>query len=300
MSRVLVIGSQNEVSSEIVKALSTADFPMELATGNADALQRLRRKSFGVVITSPDTDVDEDLALLEEMRAIRPGVKCIVLARHSTPDEVIAALRAHVFACFTPPFSVEEIVNLACGAASDSQWRDEIQILSARPGWVAVRVNCRLITAERLIVFTSELSAQLPENARQDTIRAFREILLNAMEHGAAFNPEQVIEVTVVRTARAMVIHVRDPGAGFRRESVTHAAFANPVDDPAAHIVRREEDGMRPGGYGLLLAGGTVDELIYSEIGNEVLLIKYLDAPATGEDIGEGSERQNSGAPSRD
>ena len=26
----------------------------------------------------------------------------------------------------------------------------------------------------------------------------------------------------------------------------------------------------------MLLAAGTVDELIYSEIGNEVLLIKYL------------------------
>jgi hypothetical protein len=35
---------------------------------------------------------------------------------------------------------------------------------------------------------------------------------------------------------------------------------------------------MRAGGFGLLLAGGTVDELIYSEIGNEVLLIKYVDS----------------------
>jgi hypothetical protein len=35
---------------------------------------------------------------------------------------------------------------------------------------------------------------------------------------------------------------------------------------------------MRPGGYGLLVAAGTVDELIYSDIGNEVLLIKYMDS----------------------
>jgi anti-sigma regulatory factor (Ser/Thr protein kinase) len=67
-------------------------------------------------------------------------------------------------------------------------------------------------------------------------MQAFREILLNAMEHGAAFNPEQVVEVTAVRTGRSMVFYVRDPGAGFRRESLTHAAFANPADDPAAHI----------------------------------------------------------------
>jgi len=105
----------------------------------------------------------------------------------------------------------------------------------------------------------------------------FREILLNAMEHGAAFNPEQVVEVTAVRTRRAMVFYVRDPGAGFRRESLTHSAIANPTDDPAAHMAQREAEGMRPGGYGLLLAAGTVDELIYSDIGNEVLLIKYVD-----------------------
>ena len=212
------------------------------------------------------------------MRVIRPGVKCIVLAHHSTPVEVISALRARVFACFTSPFDPGDIANLACRAASDNQWRDDLQILSAKPGWVSVRVNCRLITAERLMTFANELSAQLPDDTRQEIMQGLREILLNAMEHGAAFNPEQVVEVTAVRTGRALVFYVRDPGAGFRRESLTHAAIANPADDPAAHIVRRQEQGMRAGGFGLLLAGGTVDELIYSEIGNEVLLIKYVDS----------------------
>jgi anti-sigma regulatory factor (Ser/Thr protein kinase) len=200
------------------------------------------------------------------------------LARHSTPDEVIAALRARVFACFTPPFNPEEIANLARSAASDSQWRDDIQVLSAKPGWVSVRVNCRLITAERLLTFAKEMSAQLPEDTREEMMQALREILLNAMEHGAAFNPEQVVEVTGVRTRRTIVFYVRDPGAGFRRESLTHAAIANPPGDPVAHIVQREEAGMRPGGYGLLLASGTVDELIYNEVGNEVLLVKYVDS----------------------
>src|SRR6516162_3658379 len=278
MSRVLLIGSEAQVSREIGGALSAADFPMEYSAGHADALRRLRVRSFGIVITSPDSTVEEDLALLAEMRTMRPGVKCIVLARHSTPGEVIAALRARVFACFTPPFDPGEIASLASKAASDNQWRDDIQVLSARPGWVSVRVNCRLLTAERLMTFAKELSAQLPEDTREEIMQAFREILLNAMEHGAAFNPEQVVEVTGVRTGRAMVFYVRDPGAGFRRESLTHAAIANPADDPAAHIMLREAEGMRAGGYGLLLAGGTVDELIYSEIGNEVLLIKYVDS----------------------
>jgi anti-sigma regulatory factor (Ser/Thr protein kinase) len=281
MSRVLVIGSHTQVSREIGDAICAAGIPMEYSAGNADALHRLRLRSFGVAITSPDSTVDEDLALLEEMRAIRPGVKYILLAHHSTPDEVIAALRARVFACFTPPFDPVDIANLACSAASDSEWRDDIQVVSARPGWVSVRVNCRLITAERLITFAKELNAQLPVDTREEIMLALREILLNAMEHGAAFNAEQVVEVTAVHTGRALVFYVRDPGAGFRRESLSHAAIANPSNDPSAHVAKREEEGMRPGGFGLLLVGGIVDELIYSEIGNEVLLIKYMDSAST-------------------
>ena len=278
MSRVLVIGSDTQVSREIGDALSAAAFPMEYAAGDADALQRLRMRSFGVVITSPDSAVDEDLALLEEMRVVRPGVKCIVLAHHSTPSEVIAALRARVFACFTPPFDPDDIVNLACRAASDSQWRDDIQVLSAKPGWVSVRVNRRLITAERLMTFAKELSAQLPDDTRQETMQGLREILLNAMEHGAAFNPEQVVEVTAVRTGRALVFYVRDPGrASAANRSPTRLLQYRRLS--RAHIVQRQEQGMRAGGFGLLLAGGAVDELIYSEIGNEVLLIKYVDSP---------------------
>jgi len=285
MSRVLVIGSDAQVSREVGDALTAAGLPMEYSVGHADTLQRLRLRSFGVVVTNPDSMLDEDLALLEEIRMVRPGVKCIILARSSTPEEVIAALRARVFACFTPPFEVDEIVALARGAASDSQWREDIQVLSARPGWVSVRVNCRLITADRLMTFARELSSRLPEDSRHESMQALREILLNAMEHGAAFNPEQVVEVTAVRTKRSMVFYVRDPGAGFRREALDNTAPADPEEAPVAHVEKREAEGVRPGGYGLLLAAGTVDELIYNEVGNEVVLIKYVDGSGSGEQL---------------
>ncbi len=132
MSRVLVIRNFAQVSRDIGAALTAAEIPVEYAHGDCDALQRLRAQAFGVVITCPDSTVEEDLALLEEMRAIRPGVKCIILAHQSTQAEVIAALRAHVFACFTPPFDLGDIVGMAINAASDSEWRDDIHILSAR------------------------------------------------------------------------------------------------------------------------------------------------------------------------
>ncbi len=279
MSRVLIIGSRTGVSRDIGDAIAAVDLPVEYSAGHVDALRRLRAQAFGIVITSAYNAIDEGLAFLEEIRTIRPGVKCIVLAHRSTPAEVIAALRARVFAFFSPPFDPHEIASLAAHAASDNRWQDDIEILSARPGWVSLRVNSRLITAERLMSFAKELSNQLSDTAKHEIMQALREILLNAMEHGAAFNPDQVVEVTAVRTARTMTFRVRDPGAGFRREAITHTASTD-SPDPTAHIVQREEEGIRAGGYGLLLAAGTVDELIYNELGNEVILIKYLDSPS--------------------
>ena len=309
MGRVLVIGSGNPVTHTIGDILSAAGVPIEYAGGPVGALQRMRVQSFAITITSPGTSIDEDLALFNEMRLIRPGIKCVVLAPHSTPQEIIAALRARVFACFTAPFDAQAIATIAREAASGGLADDDIHLISARPGWVTVRANCRLLTAERLMSFARELSSQMQDDMRDAILISFREILLNAMEHGAAFNPEQMIEVTAVRTRRSFVFYVRDPGSGFRHDPLGTDRIAdptdglianlavddlisdltddltNPTDNIIAHIRRREEEGLPPGGFGLLLARGAVDELLYNEIGNEVLLIKYIDrAPPSQSD----------------
>ena len=42
----------------------------------------------------------------------------------------------------------------------------------------------------------------------------------------------------------------------------------------AAHRVER---GLRPGGFGMLIARQVADEIVYNESGNEVILIKHID-----------------------
>ncbi len=72
---------------------------------------------------------------------------------------------------------------------------------------------------------------------------------------------------------------IADPGPGFKWNQIPHDAIANPADDPVRHMTVREEQGLRPGGFGILLAQQLVDQLIYGEDGNEVLLVKYLPSP---------------------
>ena len=70
-----------------------------------------------------------------------------------------------------------------------------------------------------------------------------------------------------------------DPGQGFSLAELRHAAVGSSPEDLFSHMAVREEQGLRPGGFGMLLVKKLVDELIYDEKGNDVVLIKYLDGP---------------------
>ena len=50
--------------------------------------------------------------------------------------------------------------------------------------------------------------------------------------------------------------------------------------DLFSHLRVREQQGLRPGGFGVMLAKKLVDDVLYSERGNDVLLVKYLEQPA--------------------
>jgi anti-sigma regulatory factor (Ser/Thr protein kinase) len=156
-------------------------------------------------------------------------------------------------------------------------WDDGIEVVSATPAWLSLFARCDRNTADRLLQFLHEVG-ELSEPERTDVGTAFREMLLNAIEHGGHFDPSQYVEISYLRARRMVTCRIKDPGQGFSLDEIPHAAVANPPDDPIRHMAYRETQGLRPGGFGVLLTRHLVDDLIYGEKGNEVLLIKYLDA----------------------
>jgi anti-sigma regulatory factor (Ser/Thr protein kinase) len=275
MASILMIAPDDGLLAALRASPLLEGHSIEVARGETAALRQLRRRAFDVLISAPDTDLAEDAAILDEIRLARPGVRIVLLAPNATAEEVIVALRKRVFACFSSPFDASEIADMVARAAAADEWKDGIEVLSATPEWIHVLVNCRLLSAERLINFFTEVRSDVSEAPRDNLMFAFREVLINAMEHGGGFDPDQVVEVIAVRTARTMVFYLRDPGPGFDFSALAHAAVTRP-DDPLAVAETRRAIGLRPGGFGLLITRKVVDEMIHSERGNEVLLIKHL------------------------
>lgn len=279
MGRVLVVESEGTLAARLRATPVLNGHTVDGCRSAVGALLDLRGRAADVLVTDPATPVAEAMALVEGLNQIRPGVRTILLAPAMTDADVVAALRAQVFACFTAPADPAEIADMARTALRTEDWRRGIEVVSGLPTWVTLRVACGLVSADRITRFLTEWESALPDNERDLLMTAFREMLLNAMEHGAGFDPGQVIEVTAARTERAIVFHIRDPGRGFDREALSHAAKGNDRDSVLSAVEHREAVGLRSGGFGMLIVRQVVDEMVYNEAGNEVLLIKHLTKP---------------------
>jgi anti-sigma regulatory factor (Ser/Thr protein kinase)/ActR/RegA family two-component response regulator len=264
------------VGKQLRAILDPTRWALQHTLDNASALALAGKKTFDLIITGEKSSGREDVELLRKLRRIRPHTRLIIMAEESTPADIIDSMREHAFSYFSKPFSLDALAVIIHRAIEEPCWDDGIDVVSATPEWIRIRACCDLKTADRVLQFFDEI-AELPTPERTAVGAAFREMLTNAIEHGGGLDPNQQVEISYLRARHMVTCHITDPGPGFTLDEIPHAAIANPEDNPLRHIEYREAQGLRPGGYGVLLTQKLVDELMYSERGNEVTLIKYLD-----------------------
>ena len=272
---VLVVGASAATSAAIEELFANIGWSVVEVPDNETAFRTVEARPFDLIVTGERSSGAEDVVFLRKVRAVRPHLRMIILTNETTSDDVIASIRERAFSYFSEPISLDALCDMVRIAAEGPSWDDGIELLSATPSWIRLLARCERKTADRLLQFFHEL-AFLPSKEKEAVAYAFREMLLNAMEHGGRFDPTQYVEIAYVRARHMVACRVKDPGEGFSLEELYHAAVTNPPEKPTRHVTYRQAAGLPPGGYGILLARHMVDELIYGERGNDVLLVKYL------------------------
>jgi CheY-like chemotaxis protein/anti-sigma regulatory factor (Ser/Thr protein kinase) len=276
-AHTLLLVDDNAAIHELLAAvLHPPEWQIDDAYDGLQGLALVKDRAYDVVLTDIRMPGMDGLELLHHIREIRPEAKVMVMTAASTSADIVRAIREQAFCYFSKPFSPSAVAEMITQAVHTGQWQDDIEVLSASPEWISLRLRCKMETADRLMQFVREMEMDFSPHDRDNIASAFRELLMNAIEHGGGSDPNKRVQVTYVRTTRAIIYLIQDPGQGFSFDAIAHAAIANPPGEPAKHLEIRAEQGVRPGGFGILLTRNLVDELIYSEKGNEVLFIKYL------------------------
>jgi DNA-binding response OmpR family regulator len=274
--RLLIVDDDPSIHELIQAMLLDTRWESDSASSGEEALICLEARSYDALLADILMPGMDGLALLAKIRERYPKTPVVMMTVKNTPDHVLGSLRQEAAAYISKPFSRDTLLGTLQGALSTPLGDDDIKILSDKPNWISLQIRCQIATADRLTQFVRELPSDLEPDQREHIATAFRELLMNAVEHGGHLDPGKTVDLSYIRTARTIVYYIRDPGEGFSMEHLAHAAIANTAEAPFGHVELRRQMGIRPGGFGLLMTQSFADELIYSEKGNEVILIKYL------------------------
>lgn len=272
---LLIMDADQSVHERLTHILNRPDRTIRIACDGGQALDLVRESVVDLVVAGRTADGLDAITLLDRIQATRPRTKVILIGEQDR-TRALEALRHRAFSYFHQPLAEGPLADMAdCALQSDS-WQRDVRVVSARQNWVELEVRSRLYAVERTVHYVRELLSDLPARACEDTAAAFRELLLNAIEHGGKSDPRTRARVALVRAGRSLIVRIQDPGSGFTLDVLPNAAVSNPADAPIHHAEVREEQGQRPGGFGILITRNMVDELVYNERGNEVLFVKYL------------------------
>ena len=275
--RILLVDDDRGLRHVLSELLQEAGHKVTTAGDGPEALDTLGEGAdFDLMLLDIGLPSMNGLDVLARVRNLESPPLVIVMTADDTSETLLEAVRRQAYRYLRKPFPPSAIVDVVNEAGTPAAALS-IEVVSAKPEWLELVAPCTLEMADRLQSFVMHLEANLPEAVLEAVASAFRELLTNAIEWGGKLDPNRKVRISCVRAKRLLLYRIADPGEGFDIDKLRHAAITNPDDDPMRHLSVREEQGLRPGGFGLAMTRSLVDDLIYNEARNEVLLIKYLD-----------------------
>lgn len=275
---VLVVDDDRALRHAITALLQAAGYRTDQAADGPEALEKLRQQPVDLMLLDIGLPGMSGLDVLAHARAGESPPRVVMMTADDTPEVLLRSFRgqAHWFVRKPfPPARIVDVVNDVLKASAAAAL--PITVISASPQWLELVAPCSLEVAERVQDFVMQLDAKLPDEIRESVAQAFHELLSNAVEWGGQLDPARSVRISCLRSRRMLLYRIADPGEGFDVDRLAHAAISNPEGDPLEHHRVRQDLGLRPGGLGLVMTRAMVDELIYNEKRNEVVLIKYLE-----------------------
>jgi DNA-binding response OmpR family regulator len=273
---ILVADSDRATRDLIAGALRAENFSVTTASDGKEALAHLAKSKFDLALLDVWMPRMNGLDVLKALRKRKSPPKVIVITSDGATSMILKAISERACRCIAKPIDPQSLLSLVRESLARKSQPPHIEVISGTPSWIELRLPCTLEAAELIESVMNSIEADLPAETRGAVGQVFHELLLNAIEWGGRLDPHRKVRVSYLRARHMLLYRISDPGRGFRFADVRHAAIGH-NGEPTEHQGIRKRKGLRPGGFGLVLASASADELLYNEAHNEVVFVKYLN-----------------------
>jgi two-component system OmpR family response regulator len=216
----------------------------------------------------PDRDGFEICEQLKRNRETNL-IPVVMVTSLNDPNHRLSGVRVGANGYLTKPFTPHQLFEAIDAALA---WRDE-HASKGTTGEINFDIRSEVTYLQQTNDMLADLYLHTPLTERQvkDLKQVVNEMGGNAIEWGHRKNAELTVRITYRIDPEKVTLIIKDQGPGFDPGHIPHAASD---DDPIGHLDLRNEQGIREGGFGIMLAKGLVDEFHYNDSGNQVTLIK--------------------------
>jgi CheY-like chemotaxis protein/anti-sigma regulatory factor (Ser/Thr protein kinase) len=251
-------------------------YEVDTAADGAEALRKLHETEYDVLLTDLIMPNLDGVELLDRVRTESPWLPTVVLTAMAGDEYILDCLARGAWDYILKPFEVPQLRAVVKRAlivsASFEQQRGDFDLRTDGENRVELHAVSDIEYVLRFRRFTELLlRSRLTSEMREDLRLAIEEIGRNAIEWGNREDRSKRVRLSYEVTDDRVVFRIEDEGSGF-----LHRELPDPSIDPIKHMERRLGEGKRPGGFGVHIIRGVMDEVVYNEKGNVVTMTKHL------------------------
>ncbi len=124
MTHTVLVTEDDDVQREIIAdILRDASCDVSTADGGPAALEKLRERSFDVLLTDMRMPEMDGLTLLQEAKRLRPDTEVVVMTAHATVETAISAMKEGAIDYLSKPFDKSELIMVVSRAMEQRDLR---------------------------------------------------------------------------------------------------------------------------------------------------------------------------------
>ena len=108
---ILVVDDEEEIREIIIEILEESGYNIDSAVDGIDALEKLKKNKYDMVLTDLMMPRLDGMELLKKMKDLYPDTAVIILTAYGTMESAIIALKMGAYDFITKPFKIASITN---------------------------------------------------------------------------------------------------------------------------------------------------------------------------------------------
>jgi two-component system, NtrC family, response regulator HydG len=111
-TRLLIVDDDASFCATLSKILIKKGYETKCADSGSIAIETVKRNEFDVVLMDIKMPVMDGVETYKKLKAVRPGIKVILMTAFSVDDLIKSAIKEGVYAVVRKPFDIETITNM--------------------------------------------------------------------------------------------------------------------------------------------------------------------------------------------